>query len=62
MFTVTLPYDIGALVKIPDSLCGTIEGYCVFDPDKITVVVSGYKEAWCGEYLLSEIEPMEKLR
>jgi hypothetical protein len=66
MFTAEFPYDFGAFVKIIDPLFerkqpleyGTIAAYTVSSPTDITVFVSGYKEAWCGEYLLSEIEPM----
>lgn len=66
MFTVELPYDIGTFVKINNPMferkepldCGTIVSYSVFGSTNMTVFVSGYKEPWCGEYMLSEIEIM----
>lgn len=66
MFTVELPYDKGTFVKIINPLfkrkqpieVGTIVGYNVCSPTDITVYVSGYKESWFGEYMLSEIELM----
>ena len=64
MWTVTLPYDIGTFVKIPkpwdgaNVLYGAIVGFCVFSSSDMTVFISGYKEAWCGEYALNEIELM----
>ena len=66
MYTVELPYDKGTFVKIINPLfkrkepldMGTVVGYNVFSPTEITVFVSDYKEVWCGEYMLSEIEPM----
>lgn len=66
MYTVELPYDNGTFVKITNPLferketldIGTISGYTVFSPSDFTVWVSGYKESWCGEYMLSEVEPM----
>ena len=68
MFTIELPYDIGTFVKITEPLferkksllCGTIVGYSVFGQTDITIFVSGYKEPWCGEYMLSEIEIMDE--
>lgn len=43
---------------------GTISCYnCVTnsdEDDKFVVVVSGYKQSWCGEYLLQEIRPLAK--
>ena len=68
MFAIELPYDIGTFVKITESLferkkpllCGTIVGYSVFGQTDITIFVSGYKEPWCGEYMLSEIEIMDE--
>ena len=69
MFTVEFPYDIGTFVRIKSNArevnndeIGTIACYnCVDDEpdcngDQFVVVVSGYKEAWSGEYLLQEIE------
>lgn len=66
MYTVKLPYDNGTFVKLTNPLferkeildVGTISGYTVLSPSDFTVWVSGYKESWCGEYMLSEIEPM----
>ena len=39
---------------------GTISCYqCVTDEeDDYCVMVSGYKQSWCGEYLLQEIRPL----
>lgn len=67
-FTKTFPYDIGTFVlveldtydeKDPKKLInrlGTISCYqCVTEKDEFLAMVSGYKNAWCGEYLLSEI-------
>ena len=67
-FTKTFPYNTGAFVlvnldtyddKDPKKLInrlGTITCYqCVTEKDEFIVMVSGYKNAWCGEYLLSEI-------
>lgn len=70
-FTITFPHNTGTFVIVneegidydkPKSLLGhlgTISCYnCVDDRDddeKFLVVVSGYKDAWCGEYLLSDI-------
>lgn len=68
-FTKTFPYDIGTFVLVDldtyddkDSKklinrLGTIVCYqCVTEEeDAFIVMVSGYKNAWCGEYLLSEI-------
>ena len=68
MFAIELPYDIGTFVKITEPLferkkpllCGTIVSYSVFGQTDITIFVSGYKEPWCGEYMLSEIEIMDE--
>lgn len=62
MIHVELPYDFGTFVKIKDvdssaTLYATISSYFVYR-DGVTVWVSGYKEAWCGEYLMEEIELM----
>lgn len=68
-FTKTFPYDIGTFVLVdldtydgndPKKLInrlGAIACYqCVTEKDDVGIVmVSGYKNAWCGEYLLSEI-------
>lgn len=68
-FTITFPIDIGTHVIVnhegidlsdPKNLhgrFGTISCYqCVenYDDDYI-VMVSGYKDAWWGEYLLSNV-------
>lgn len=66
MYTVELPYDNGTFVKIVNPLferkrpleIGTVVGYNVFSPTDITVHISGYKESWYGEYMLSEVELM----
>lgn len=66
MYTVELPYDNGTFVKVVNPAferklpmdIGTVSGYTVFSPSDFTVWVSGYKESWCGEYMLSEVEPM----
>lgn len=70
-FTKTFPYNTGTFVlvdldtyndKDPKKLVnrlGTIAGYqCVTEESvDFIVMVSGYKSAWCGEYLLSEVRP-----
>lgn len=67
-FTKTFPYNTGTFVVVdkddvdiskPESLrghLGTIACYqCVDEDDDLIVMVSGYKDAWCGEYLLKDI-------
>ena len=67
-FTVTFLIDIGTHVIVdyegvdlsdPKNLhgrFGTIACYqCVMNDDNYIVMVSGYKDAWCGEYLLSKV-------
>lgn len=67
-FTKTFPYNTGTFVLVdldtyddtdPKKLInrlGTIACYqCVNEEDELMVMVSGYKNAWCGEYLLNEI-------
>ena len=67
-FTKTFPYDIGTFVLVdldtydsryPKKLInrlGRVTCYqCVTEKDAFMVMVSGYKNSWCGEYLLSEI-------
>ena len=67
-FTKTFPLDIGTFVIVdhkdlnldnPRALLnhlGTIACYqCVDTSDDMIVMVSGYKSAWCGEYLLTEV-------
>lgn len=69
-FTKTFPYDIGTFVlvdldtyddKDPKKLInrlGTITCYqCATEEDAFTIMVYGYKNAWCGEYLINEIRP-----
>lgn len=70
-FTVTFPISIGTFVivdhesvdltqsKALHGRLGTISCYqCVDnkDNDDHIVMVSGYKDSWCGEYLLSELK------
>lgn len=69
MFTKTFPYNTGTFVVIdygkvdinrPETFYGrfgTIVCYQYVDEenDRFAVVVSGYKDSWCGEYLLDEI-------
>lgn len=65
MFTIDFPYDFGSFVKIIDRLFerkrpieyGTIVSYTVAK-DGIAVFVSGYKEPWCGEYMLEDVQLM----
>lgn len=67
-FTKTFPYDTGTFVLVdldtydendPKTLLyrlGSVACYqCVSESDECAVMVSGYKDCWCGEYLLSEI-------
>lgn len=69
-FTITFPYNTGTFVVVddinidcsdnPEALIGhfgSIVCYqCVDEEDnEMIVMVSGYKDAWCGEYLLSKI-------
>lgn len=69
-FTKVFPVNIGTFVIVdhkdvdltnPNVLLGrfgSIECYqCVDDEDdnEYTVMVSGYKDSWCGEYLLSDV-------
>ena len=62
MFTVEFPYDIGTFVTIKKNkkILGTIVCYNCVDgsltDEPFLVVVSGYKDSWCGEYFLNEIE------
>ena len=68
-FTITFPVDIGTFVitdtsvdlNNPNNLkgnLGSISCYqCVDDKeDDFIVIVSGYKDSWCGEYLLSKLK------
>ncbi len=67
-FTRTFPYNTGTFVVVnedgvdiskPKSLLGhlgSIECYQgVDEEEELWVMVSGYKAAWCGEYLLKDI-------
>lgn len=68
-FTKTFPYNTGTFVVVneagvdmskPKALLGRLGSItcyqCVNEKDDgFIVMVSGYKDAWCGEYLLSEI-------
>lgn len=67
-FTITFPVDIGTYVIVdhgdidlsdPKNLhgrFGTLACYqCVMNDDDYIVMVSGYKDAWCGEYPLSKV-------
>ena len=68
-FTKTFPYNTGTFVVIkddnvdwnnPKSLLGrfgSIACYqCVDESDdQLMIMVSGYKDSWCGEYLLDDI-------
>lgn len=65
MFTVNFPYDIGTKVKTPDGAIGSISCYQAvdgteIDDDDYIVMVSGIKQTWCGEYLLSDLKIMDK--
>ena len=68
-FTKTFPMDIGTFVitdteinlNNPENLkgnLGSISCYqCVDDKeDEYIVGVCGYKDSWCGEYLLSKLK------
>ena len=69
-FTINFPVDIGTFVIVDyenidlnksKSLIGrlgTISCYQCVDnnDDDFIVMVSGYKDSWCGEYLLSELK------
>ena len=64
MIHVDLPYDYGTFVKVKNEKtgnfdCGTIVAYMV-SYDGWCVWVSGYKEAWCGEFLPEDIELMSQ--
>ena len=60
-FTKTFPINTGTFVVVQvgnTKRLGTVACYqCVTEEDEEDVVmVSGYKESWCGEYLLSEVK------
>ena len=67
-FTKTFPYNTGTFVIVneegidmskPRDLLGRLGSIacyqCVDEDDELLVMVSGYKDAWCGEYLLKDI-------
>lgn len=67
-FTKTFPYNTGTFVVVnedgvdmskPKALLGRLGSIacyqCVDEDEELVVMVSGYKDAWCGEYLLKEI-------
>lgn len=67
-FTKTFPYNTGTFVIVnedgvdmskPKALLGRLGSIacyqCVDEDEELMVMVSGYKDAWCGEYLLKEI-------
>lgn len=64
-FTKTFPYSTGTFMVVENSwkkerngLIGVIACYqCVAEDeeDDMTVMLSGYRESWCGECLLSEL-------
>lgn len=68
-FSKTFPYNTGTFVVIdhgkvdinrPETFygrLGTISCYQYVDEenDGFVVMVSGYKDSWCGEYLLDQI-------
>lgn len=73
-FTVTFPYKCGTKVRTGQGRVGTIACYqCIVnDPEYYTdkdgvqreehiVMVSGIKEPWCGEELLSTLEILEEV-
>ena len=65
--SINVPLPYGAFVRVKEpfferkdtpkdtELIGTITGFQVFE-DGMTCWVSGYKESWCGEYLVKELE------
>ena len=68
-FIREFPYNTGTFVVVdldnydennPRTLLlrlGSIACYqCVDEDDELVVMVSGYKECWCGEFLLNEIK------
>ena len=67
-FTKTFPYNTGTFVIVnednvdmtkPKALLGRLGSIacyqCVDEDDELLVMVSGYRDSWCGEYLLKEI-------
>ena len=68
-FIREFPYNTGTFVVVDlDSYdendsrtlltrLGSIACYqCVNEDDELMVMVSGYKDSWCGEYLLNELK------
>ena len=68
---VELPYEIGAFVKVieeeferrnlvtgPKPLYGSVVAYTVTSETEYLIWVSGYKEAWSGEFLQKEVIPL----
>lgn len=65
-FTKTFPINTGTFVVVQvgnTKRLGTVACYqCVTEEDEeYVVMVSGYKESWCGEYLLSEVKDIRKM-
>ena len=64
MFTVNIQYKVGDFVKaydhfnVGEMIYGTVAGFSVFGPTSITVLISGYKSPFAGEYLLSDVTLM----
>ena len=67
-FTKTFPYNTGTFVVVnedgvdmskPKALLGRLGSIacyqCVDEDEELMAMVSGYKDTWCGEYLLKEI-------
>ena len=68
-FTITFPVDIGTFVitdtsvdlNNPNNLKGNLGSIACYQcvdnkEDDFIVMVSGYKDSWCGEYLLSNLK------
>lgn len=68
---VELPYKIGTMVKVIEKdferenliekykpLYGSVVAYTVTSETEYLIWVSGYKEAWSGEFLQKEIIPL----
>lgn len=67
-FTKTFPYNTGTFVIVnedgvdmskPKALLGRLGSIayyqCVDEGEELMVMISGYKDTWCEEYLLKEI-------
>lgn len=64
MIHIDLPYDYGTFVRVKDEngnipYCGTVSAYTLASTGFL-IWVSGYKQPYCGEYQLEEIELMNK--